>query len=287
MVITIYYYFENLYLLFSSNFFIQISTGNLGNEGLIVTKSGDVYALGSNTAGCLGTGDTHSSLQPRKVNVLCGKGIITFAYGGGPHVLALTENGEIYAWGHNGYSELGNGSTNQCLTPTLCVNLQDKTIVQIACGSHHSMALTKEGEVYAWGQNNCGQVSNGIGTNQSAPRKVNTALAGKVVVSIACGQTSSMAVTDVGEVYGWGYNGVGQLGIGNYVNQLSPVKVSGLNGIVIEKIVCGYAHTLALSDEGVVFVWGGNGYGQLGIGNKANVCAPTKVRQNFRNILVI
>lgn len=88
-------------------------------------------------------------------------------------------------------------------------------------------------QVYSWGQNNCGQVSSGISSNQGAPRKVNSALTGKVVVSIACGQTSSMAVTDIGEVFGWGYNGVGQLGIGNYVNQLSPCKVSGLNGIVI------------------------------------------------------
>ena len=58
-------------------------------------------------------------------------------------------------------------------------------------------------------------------------------MAGKVVVSVSCGQTSSMAVTDIGEVYGWGYNGVGQLGIGSYVNQLSPCKVTGLNGVVI------------------------------------------------------
>ena len=47
-----------------------------------------------------------------------------------------------------------------------------------------------------------------------------------------------------------------------------------------EKIACGYAHTLALSDEGVVYVWGGNGFGQLGIGSKANVCIPQKVSRS-------
>lgn len=87
--------------------------------------------------------------------------------------------------------------------------------------------------MYAWGQNNCGQVGSSISTNQGAPRQVNSNLAGKKVVSIACGQTSTMAVIENGEVYGWGYNGVGQLGIGNYVNQMTPFKVGSLTGIVI------------------------------------------------------
>lgn len=72
-----------------------------------------------------------------------------------------------------------------------------------------------------------------ISTNQGAPRQVTCNLAGKKVVHISCGQTSSMVVTDNGEVYGWGYNGVGQLGIGNYVNQMTPSRVGSLIGVVI------------------------------------------------------
>lgn len=60
-----------------------------------MTKDNDVYALGSNTAGCLGTSDSVSTLHPRKVEVLCGKEIKSFAYGSGPHVLALTSKGEV------------------------------------------------------------------------------------------------------------------------------------------------------------------------------------------------
>ena len=90
-------------------------------------------------------------------------------------------------------------------------------------------------KIYSWGQNNCGQISTGIGSNQSVPRKVNSILSNKIVAAIACGQTSSIAVTDSGEVYGWGYNGVGQLGIGNYINQATPAKVINLNGVVIGK----------------------------------------------------
>ncbi|XP_043284859.1 RCC1 and BTB domain-containing protein 1-like isoform X3 [Venturia canescens] len=252
--------------------------GNLGNEALLVLKDGSVHAVGNNATGCLGTGDTHSTLYPRKIDVLSQKGIKAFAYGIGPHVLALTEKGEIYSWGHNGFCELGNGSSNQVSTPAkIETNLADKVVVEIACGSHHSLALTNEGEVYAWGQNSSGQVGSGISTNQNTPRKVNSSLAGKKVVNIACGQSSSMAVTNYGEVYGWGNDSVGQLGTSKYVNQPNPHKVGGLSGIVIEKVVCGYSHTLALSDEGELFVWGGNAYGQLGLGTKVNSCVPVKL----------
>ncbi|XP_015608978.1 RCC1 and BTB domain-containing protein 1 isoform X3 [Cephus cinctus] len=271
-----------IFSLLEPDFITQISMvavfGILGNEALIVTKNDMVYALGTNTSGCLGTGDSHSTLYPKKVDTLCEKRIKTFAYDSGPHVLALTHQGEVYSWGHNAYYEVGNGSSNQTHTPaSICMNLSDKFVIDIACGSHHSLVLTDEGEVYAWGQNNCGQVGSGISSNQCAPRKVNSSLSTKKVISIACGQTSSIAVTDNGDVYAWGYNGVGQLGIGNYVNQLNPYKVATLVGVVIEKVVCGYAHTIALSDEGVLYVWGGNTYGQLGLGNKTNTCIPIRL----------
>lgn len=71
------------------------TTGNLGNEALIVTKNKKVYALGNNIAGCLGTGCAHSTLYPREVEALCDKDVKMFACGSGPHVLALTENGEV------------------------------------------------------------------------------------------------------------------------------------------------------------------------------------------------
>lgn len=115
---------------------------------LIVTKDGTVYALGSNISGCLGTGDAHSTLHPVKVEGLSQLGVKSFAFGVGPHVLALTEKGEVYSWGHNGYCELGNGSSNQAAIPAkVASNFEDKLIVGVACGSHHSLALTEDGEV--------------------------------------------------------------------------------------------------------------------------------------------
>ena len=87
---------------------------------------------------------------------------------------------------------------------------------------------------------------------------------------ITCGQTSSMAVLENGEVYGWGYNGNGQLGLGNNINQLNPQRVTGLQGVVVTSVVCGYAHTLAVTDEGSLYAWGANSYGQLGTGQESS-----------------
>lgn len=273
---------------FLTNIKIACVFGSSGNEALIVTKHDEVYALGSNTSGCLGLGDSHGSLEPRKVESLCRKGIKTFAYGSGPHVLAVTEDGEIYSWGHNGYCQLGNGSTNQGLLPGIISScLIGKKVNEVACGSHHSMVLTCDGEVYSWGQNNCGQIGSGSTTNQPTPRKVTASIGSRRCISIACGQTSSMCAMDNGEVYGWGYNGNGQLGLGNNVNQSNPSRVANLQGVVIHKIVCGYAHTMALSDDGVLYAWGANSYGQLGTGSKANQVTPVRIASEIGRIVEI
>uniref|UniRef100_A0A8C1QZ27 Regulator of chromosome condensation (RCC1) and BTB (POZ) domain containing protein 2 n=1 Tax=Cyprinus carpio TaxID=7962 RepID=A0A8C1QZ27_CYPCA len=233
--------------------------GSAANEAIYITVNDEVFALGTNCSGCLGLGDTQSTIEPRRIDILCGKKIVSLSYGTGPHVVIATADGEVYAWGHNGYSQLGNGTTNHGLTPALVsTNLISKRVKEVACGSHHTIALTTEGEVYAWGYNNSGQVGSGSTANQPTPRRVSSCLQNKVVVNIACGQLCSMAVLDNGETYGWGYNCNGQLGLGNNGNQQTPCRIAALQGINIVQVSCGYAHTLALIDEGFVYSWGAN-----------------------------
>ncbi|XP_054004464.1 RCC1 and BTB domain-containing protein 1-like isoform X2 [Hylaeus anthracinus] len=252
---------------FISNIQMTIVYGDIGNEALIVTKDGMVYGIGCNACGCLGINDNHSTLHPKKVEALCKRGIKTFAHGKSPHVLALTMDGQVYSWGYNDSSQLGCDHTNQTSIPTVVQNnLSKKFIVDIACGHSHCLALTDNGEVYAWGLNDHGQVGAGFISTQNVPTKVKSILTGKKIVCISCGDSSSIAVTDNGEVYSWGDNGVGQLGIGNYVDQVTPCKVTTLAEVVI-----------ALSDEGVLYVWGANCYGQLGNGTDWNVSIPTKL----------
>ena len=120
--------------------------GNLGNEALVVTRNDEVFALSSNGAGCVGLCDMHSTLTPKQVEPLCSLRVVGFAYGSGPRVLAFTEAGELYSWDHN-------GSTNQGLTPAVIQNsLLGRKVVEVACGSHHSLCLTADGDIFS-GQN--------------------------------------------------------------------------------------------------------------------------------------
>uniref|UniRef100_A0A667YA18 RCC1 and BTB domain containing protein 2 n=1 Tax=Myripristis murdjan TaxID=586833 RepID=A0A667YA18_9TELE len=262
--------------------------GSAANEALYVTVNDEVFALGTNCSGCLGLGDLQSTIEPRRIDVLCGKKIVSLSYGTGPHVVIATADGEVFAWGHNGYSQLGNGTTNHGLTPALVsTNLLSKRVTEVACGSHHTIALTTDGEVYAWGYNNSGQVGSGSTANQPTPRRVSSCLQNKVVVNIACGQLCSMAVLDNGEIYGWGYNCNGQLGLGNNGNQQTPCRIAALQGVNIVQVACGYAHTLALTDEGFVYAWGANSYGQLGTGNKSNQALPTLINTDKERMVEV
>ncbi|RVE65119.1 hypothetical protein OJAV_G00132510 [Oryzias javanicus] len=262
--------------------------GSAANEALYVTVNDEVFALGTNCSGCLGLGDLQSTIEPRRIDVLCGKKIVSLSYGTGPHVVIATADGEVFAWGHNGYSQLGNGTTNHGLTPSLVsTNLLGKRVTEVACGSHHTIALTTDGEVFAWGYNNSGQVGSGSTANQPTPRRVSSCLQSKVVVNVACGQLCSMAVLDNGEIYGWGYNCNGQLGLGNNGNQQTPCRIAALQGVNVIQVACGYAHTLALTDEGFVYAWGANSYGQLGTGNKSNQALPTLINTDKERMVEV
>ncbi|OBS70542.1 hypothetical protein A6R68_00915 [Neotoma lepida] len=252
--------------------------GSAGNEVLYTTVNDEIFVLGTNCSGCLGVGDIQSTIEPRRLDSLTGKKIASLSYGSGPHIVLATTDGEVFTWGHNAYSQLGNGTTNHGLVPChISTNLSNKQVIEVACGSYHSLVLTSDGEVFAWGYNNSGQVGSGSTANQPIPRRVTGCLQNKVVMNIACGQMCSMAVVDTGEVYVWGYNGNGQLGLGSSGNQPTPCRVAALQGIRVQRVACGYAHTLVLTDEGQVYAWGANSYGQLGTGNKSNQSYPTPV----------
>ncbi|XP_063173869.1 RCC1 and BTB domain-containing protein 2-like isoform X1 [Candoia aspera] len=252
--------------------------GSTGNEVLYATENDEVFALGTNSGGCLGTGDVQSSIEPRRLHILCGKKLACLSYGSGPHVVLATTEGEVYAWGHNAYSQLGNGTTSHSYIPCqISTNLVNKKVIEVACGSHHSMVLTADGAVYSWGYNNSGQIGSGSTANQPIPRRVTGCLQNKIAINIACGQMCSMAVVENGEVYVWGYNGNGQLGLGNGGNQPTPCRIAALQGIHVQRIACGYAHTLVLTDEGRVYAWGANSYGQLGTGTRSNQPYPVPV----------
>ncbi|XP_076648842.1 RCC1 and BTB domain-containing protein 1-like isoform X1 [Halictus rubicundus] len=275
---------------FTSNIRMVLVYGHLGQSCLIVTKDRLVYALGINLHNCLGTGDKQSTICPKRIDALCGKNIKTFAYGRG-HVLALTENGKVYSWGSNNYYQLGHCDS---LVPEIVVIPENKTnfVVDIACGNDHSMVLTSNGMVYAWGMCVDGQTGSGsLCASQSylaTPNEVKLDSTFPMrFLNISCGARHSVAVTCNGQVYSWGSNSHGQLGLSSDSKvSKKALEVKHLTGIIIEKVVCGCTHTLALSNEGILYSWGDNTFGQLGVNLRSNTFSSTPlVIQSLKKVL--
>ena len=115
-----------------------------------------IYTIGTNGKGCSGIDDTARTIGgenccyiPRKVEGLCNKEIVSFISSTGPHVLALTNDGEIYSWGNNNYGELGRGDdvANPCCIPA---KLDGIKVSQVACGASHSIALSDTQNVHVY-----------------------------------------------------------------------------------------------------------------------------------------
>jgi E3 ubiquitin-protein ligase HERC4 len=252
-----------------------------GYNVLIVTKDDKTYASGINTFNQLGFGHNRVVNEIQIVEELCDQQIIDFA-NGFHHCIARNSSGKVYVWGFNECGYLGTGSQdNKYRKPILNQYLNNEFIIDISCGTRHSLVLTNCGEVYAWGSNRSGQIGNGCNNNQLIPIKVKGFNNARVVM-ISCGWNHSMALTECGHVFSWGRNKFGQLGIGNTVDSNEPKFVTVIDGnkcnVFIEKISCGSEHSLLLSSDGYIYAFGGNKYGELGNQKEENELSPNRIK---------
>ena len=273
---------------------VKVSNGSYHSFGL--TSDGRIYAWGRNTSGELGIGTTLARYNvPIAVKTtgtpMDGKVVKQVEGGGryeGSHSIALASDGTVYTWGLNQYGQLGNNTTTNSRSPIAVqvagTPLAGKTIVQIAAGADHSLALDSDGALYAWGSNAYGQLGNGTTTNSSVPVAVKiagTPLAGKTIVQIAAGANHNMVLTSDGAVYTWGWNYHGQLGNNTKTNSNTIVAVQTIStpiaGKKIVKIAAGQGHSLALTDDGMVYAWGRNDTGQLGNNATTDAMLPVAV----------
>jgi alpha-tubulin suppressor-like RCC1 family protein len=230
--------------------------------------SGTPYAWGNNYSFQLGNGDEASPNSPSPVQVSGLSGVV--AISAGNHTLALKLDGTVWAWGPNAYGQLGkgDGSTNNSAIPLQVIGLSD--VVAIAAGGSHNLVLKSDGTVWSWGWNFTGQLGLGSGSgimgynNEGIDTPTNVNVLNNVVAVAALDQ-QSVALKSDGSVWGWG---------GYYYNNPTPTQVNGLSGV--EAIASGNCHTLALKG-GMVWAWGLNNYGQLGIGTYDSSENPVQV----------
>jgi alpha-tubulin suppressor-like RCC1 family protein len=174
------------------------------------------------------------------------------------------------AWGLNNDGELGNGTTESSAVPVDVSGLRG--VMAIAGGSHHSLALVRDGTVMAWGENFHGQLGDGTNEGSDAPVTV-TGL--REVVAVAAGEYHSLALLKDGTVMAWGRNDSGQLGDGSTIGSNVPVSVSRLRNVAA--ISAGGSFSLALLEDGTVMAWGRNDSGELGDGSTIGSDIPVAV----------
>jgi alpha-tubulin suppressor-like RCC1 family protein len=189
------------------------------------------------------------------------------------HSLALDNDGKVYGAGNNEYGQLGLVDKTDRKKFTAVLSLKNKTIIAIAVGSWHSLALDNQGKVYAAGRNEYGQL--GLGDSGKETDRVwfeeVSSLSGKKIIAIAAGSEHSIALANDGKVYAAGINYRGQLGLGDRKNRKTFTEVSSLSGKKIIAIAAGSDCSFAIANGGKVYAAGINYNGQLGLGNSGDI----------------
>jgi len=180
----------------------------------------------------------------------------------GNHVLAL-RRGTVWAWGHNHFGQVGDGTNVGRTTPVPVDDLM--SVVDIGAGNNYSIALKSDGTVWTWGNNENGLLGTGAPPSAAVNRPAQVSSLSSVT-AIAAGTDHVLVLKSDGTVWVWGSNSLGQLGVGTaeFAPHTIPAQVSGLSGIVT--IFAGDHVSYAVKADGTVFGWGAAFFGKLGDG---------------------
>jgi alpha-tubulin suppressor-like RCC1 family protein len=180
------------------------------------------------------------------------------------------KDGNVYAFG-KGIDSLFN--TN---IPILVSNLNN--IKQISTSGHHTLALTEDGQVYSFGNNQFGQ----LGIEHYDFIDKFTLIPGiNNIIQISAGENHSLLLSQNGEIYSFGCGRCGQLGFGDYKNRITPTLVPNINNII--QISAGGYYSLLLNKNGEIYSFGTSVFGQLGLENYQSQNTPTLIPMNYFN----
>lgn len=279
--------------------FVQVSTGQLHTCGL--TEDGAAYCWGRNENGELGNGlERETREEPVPVT-----GNLTFRQisAGRAHTCGVTRDGAVYCWGRDDQGARGDGRNDphEFSHPEPVPVQSEQVFTQVSAGDRQTCGVTESGTAYCWGANAKGQLGDGTRQDRYEPVAVNSeqtftqvSVGGswRFAYSDTSGLGYACGVTSEGDVYCWGNNREGQLGVGmddgpmmclgGLLDDCSRiprrVQEEELNFIQVD---AGVEHTCALTEDGTAYCWGENYYGQLGTGTDEDRTEPTKVNGNL------
>jgi len=238
----------------------------------VVAGDGDdddkLWGWGWADFGRLGSATRGAALAPALVRGLPTPLAVAAVAAGDAHAVVALAGGAVYAFGRNSTGALGLGDTADRAAPTLVPSLPP--VRSVAAGAEHSVFATVAGDVYAAGWNGHGPIGDGGRTDSATPvcaRVVGPANGGPPIVTVAAGWRHTLAIDASRELWAWGWNGWGQLGVGAGDDGLEPAKVGGpLAGVPVASASGGWRHTLAVDGEGRLYAWGWGAFGQTARG---------------------
>jgi regulator of chromosome condensation len=248
-----------------------------GLHSLALAAGGKVYSWGCNDEKALGhdapefsVGMVEGLEEKRVVQVAAGDSISA----------ALTEDGRVYTWGtfRDSKGVLGHQPRGSLMQerPTLIESLASLRVTYIAAGSNHLMAVTEDGQLYAWGSGEQGQLGRRVLERHKLlalrPTNVTPRLGrSKVrVVRVICGSYHTLVLAEVegkGMVFAMGLNNFGQLGLADHADRMTAELVDSAHwrGAVPTDAGAGEHHSILLTSNGQIFSFGRTDSGQLGI----------------------
>ena len=205
---------------------VAIAAGT--GQSLALKNDGTVWTWGDNAYGELGDGTTNSRSSPAQIGGLSGIVAIAAGY---RHSLALKSDGTVWAWGYGADGQLGNASFANQNSPVQ-VAIGAVTVIAIAAGNYHSVAVVNDGTVRAWGYNGSGQLADGTTSNRWAPVYMTGTSS---AVAASAGSLHTAVLNRDGSIWVSGDNSHGQIGDGTTMNRLTAVAVDDLfpgNGVM-------------------------------------------------------
>jgi len=240
------------------------------------------YAFDANPPTCIRLGALSANCfdyYPTAKGTALGEGIsIVMVACGAEHAVARASNGRLFAWGRNENGQLGLGDNRQRQSPQEIYTFPSasRVVKDVACGHTHTLAVSSQDELFAWGCNGHGQLGLGHTSDRNSPQRVE-ALCKRVIRRITAGAQHSLVFVKSGGLHSFGCNDHGQLGIGTNIGSRVPVQVALLKEADIVSVGAGVMHSAAVSSTGACYTWGGGIRGQLGHGRFEGTLLPTEV----------
>lgn len=226
-------------------------------HSLILTDSGDVYSFGLGESGRLGHKSEESWITPNKIEI---SGKVSKIAAGYHNSFFLLENRTVWSCGQS--SEGASGHDSNLLFPAQISFLKD--VHFISSSLNHTAVVTIQGKAVLFGSN----ADHKLGG--PSPHIIDN-IHGERLRGVYCGGRHTCALTDKLEVYAWGYNTSGQLGLSStmFHSMSDPVKIEYLSGRGVINLSLGWEHSIAITVDGLLYCWGSNSKGQLAIGTLA------------------